>query len=97
MKVTEVKIRKIFYENVLKAIVSVTFDECFTVHDIKIVYANSRYFTVMPNKKTKDGRITDIAHPINREFRETLEKSILEVYFESCENGVGISDKNVSL
>ncbi len=85
MKITEVKIRKTFSENVLKAIVSVTFDECFTVHDIKVVYANSRYFIVMPNKKSKDGRISDIAHPINREFREILEKNILEVYFENEE------------
>lgn len=80
MQITEVKIRKIFDENVLKAIVSVTFDQCFTVHDIKIVYANSKYFIVMPNKKTKDGRISDIAHPINKEFRETLEKEVLEQY-----------------
>ena len=80
MQITEVKIRKIFDENVLKAIVSVTFDQCFTVHDIKIVYANSKYFIVMPNKKTRDGRISDIAHPINREFRETLEKEVLEQY-----------------
>ncbi len=83
MKITEVKIRKTFEENVLKAIVSVTFDECFTVHDVKVVYANSRYFIVMPNKKNRDGKISDIAHPINREFREILEKSILEVYFEN--------------
>ncbi len=96
MKITEVKIRKIFYENVLKAIVSVTFDECFTVHDIKIVYANSRYFTVMPNKKTKDGRISDIAHPINKEFRETLEKSVLEVYFENAEKAESSKINNIS-
>ena len=96
MKITEVKIRKIFYENVLKAIVSVTFDECFTVHDIKIVYANSRYFTVMPNKKTKDGRISDIAHPINKEFRETLEKSVLEVYFENTEKAESSKINNIS-
>lgn len=80
MQITEVKIRKVFDENVLKAIASVTFDGCFTVHDIKIVYANSRYFIVMPNKKTKDGRISDIAHPITREFREALEKDVLEQY-----------------
>ena len=81
MNITEVKIRKTFDENVLKAIVSVTFDASFTVHDIKIVHANSRYFTVMPNKKNRDGRISDIAHPINKEFREKLENSILEAYF----------------
>lgn len=81
MKITEVKIRKTFDESVLKAIVSVTFDDCFTVHDIKIVYANLKYFTVMPNKKLKDGKVSDTAHPINKEFRDLLEKTILDEYF----------------
>lgn len=83
MTITEVKIRKMFDENVLKAIVSVTFDNCFTVHDIKVVYANSRYFTVMPNKKLRDGKVSDTAHPINKEFRDHLEETILEEYFRT--------------
>lgn len=82
MIISEVIIRKRFDDTVLKAIVSVTFDNCFTVHDIKIVYANNKYFTVMPNKKTKFGKISDVAHPINKEFRDILEKSILEEYFK---------------
>lgn len=82
MKITEIKIRKLFDESALKAIVSVTFDNCFTVHDIKVVYANSKYFTVMPNKKSKDGRISDVAHPINREFRESLEREIINHYID---------------
>ena len=86
MQISEIKIRKTFNENVLKAVVSVTFDGCFTVHDIKIVCANSRYFTVMPNKKSKDGRLSDIAHPINREFREKLDSEILRVYFSAVSN-----------
>ncbi len=86
MTITEVKIRKIFSENALKAIVSVTFDNCFTVHDIKVVYANSRYFTVMPNKKMKDGKVSDTAHPINKEFRDLLEMTVLEQYFLYTEN-----------
>ncbi|MBR3995811.1 MAG: septation protein SpoVG family protein [Clostridia bacterium] len=85
MKITEIKIRKLFDENALKAIVSVTFDNCFTVHDIKVVYANSKYFTVMPNKKSKDGRISDVAHPINREFREILEEEIINHYTDYME------------
>ncbi len=86
MTITEVKIRKLFEEGVLKAVVSVTFDDCFTVHDIKVVFANSRYFTVMPNKKMKDGKVSDTAHPINKEFRERLEKTVLEKYFYVTEN-----------
>ena len=86
MSITEVKIRKLFDESVLKAIVSVTFDDCFTVHDIKVVYANSRYFTVMPNKKMRDGKVSDTAHPINKEFRDLLERAILEQYFLFVQN-----------
>ena len=86
MRITDVKIRKIFSENVLKAVVSVTFDECFTVHDIKVIYANERYIIVMPNKKSRDGRISDIAHPINKEFRQILEEEILTVYYEYSES-----------
>ena len=81
MKITEVKIRKLFDENVLKAIASVTFDNCFTVHDIKIVRADSRYFTVMPNKKLKDGKTADTAHPINKEFRDILDETVIREYF----------------
>ena len=89
MQITEIKIRKIFDENVLKAVVSVTFDKCFTVHDIKIVNANSRFFIVMPNKKGKDGRLSDIAHPINKAFREALEASVLDFYFRTIDdNGI---------
>ena len=83
MQISDIKIRKTFDENVLKAVVSLTFDNCFTVHDIKIVYANEKYFTVMPNKKSRDGRISDVAHPINKDFREKLEREVLEYYFNS--------------
>ena len=80
MKITETKIRKSFENSVLCAIASVTFDNCFTVHDIKIIYVNNRYIIVMPNKKTKDGRLSDVCHPINKEFRNELEEEILKEY-----------------
>ena len=86
MKVSEIRIRKIFNENVLRAIVSVTFDECFTVHDIKLIKLSEDYLVVMPNKKSKDGRISDICHPINREFRAVLEKEIIAAYENYIEN-----------
>lgn len=86
MEISEIKIRKTFNENILRAIVSVTFDNCFTVHDIKIVALQDSYLIVMPNKKSKDGRISDICHPINREFRGTLEKEILTEYEKYLEN-----------
>ena len=86
MEITEVKIRKIFEESTLRAIVSVTFDDCFTVHDIKIVFANSAYILVMPNKKLSSGRMSDIAHPINSEFRGRLEKAVLDEYEKHIRN-----------
>ena len=73
MQVTDIKIRKFFNEGPMKAIVSVTFDDCLAVHDIKVIYANNRYFIVMPSRKNPDGTYRDIVHPINYEFRSTLE------------------------
>ncbi len=86
MKISDVKIRKTFDDGTLKAIVSVTFDNSFTVHDIKIVYVNSKYIIVMPNKKLSSGRLSDIAHPINSEFRTELEETIIHIYREHLEN-----------
>ena len=85
MEITEVRIRKRFDGVPLCAVASVTFDRCFTVHDIKVVYAGGRYFTVMPNRKAPDGRLIDVAHPIDRAFRERLEQRILEAYFADRE------------
>lgn len=80
MKITDIKLRKTFDEGPLKAVVSVTLDGEFAVHDIKIINAQDRYFTVMPGKKKADGTFRDIAHPINSEFRNYLESAILEEY-----------------
>lgn len=80
MEITEVKIRKRFCGFPLCAVASVTFDECFTVHDVKVICAGGRYFTVMPNRRTPDGRLVDIAHPIDRAFRAKLEKRVLEEF-----------------
>lgn len=85
MKITEIRIRKTFENSVLRAIVSVTFDSCFTVHDIKIINVNSGFIIVMPNKKTKDGRLSDVCHPINKEFRRVLEEEILKEYLSFIE------------
>lgn len=85
MKISDVKIRRIFENEVLKAVASVTFDECFAVHDIKVIFANDRYFIVMPSKKTKYDTNTDIAHPINSDFRNELEGAVLEKYFAATD------------
>ena len=80
MKITNVRIRKIFDEDPMRAVVSVTFDDSLVIHDIKIIHARENYFIVMPSRKLQDGTYRDIAHPINMDFRGKLEKAILDAY-----------------
>ena len=80
MQLTDIKIRKFFDEGPMKAIVSVTFDDCLALHDIKVIYASERYFIVMPSRKNPDGTYRDIVHPINSEFRAKLEEAVINAY-----------------
>ena len=80
MTITDVRIRKIAAEGKMKAIVSVTFDNEFVVHDIKVIEGQNGLFIAMPSRKTPDGEFKDIAHPINTETRERIQTSILEAY-----------------
>ncbi|MBE6656777.1 MAG: hypothetical protein E7609_07970 [Ruminococcaceae bacterium] len=82
MQITDIKIRKLFDNDPLRAIVSVTFDDALAVHDIKIIHtsASGRHFVVMPSRKGADGAFHDIVHPINSAFREQLEGAVLEAY-----------------
>ena len=70
----------------MKAVVSVTFDNQFAVHDIKVIYANEKFFIVMPSRKNPDGSYRDIAHPIHAEFRAELEKAVLKEYETQMQN-----------
>ena len=94
MQITDIKIRKLFDEGPMKAIVSVTFDNALAVHDIKVIYAHDRTFIVMPSRKNPDGTYRDIVHPINAAFRASLENAVLDAYRaaeieakENAENG----------
>ncbi len=80
MQITDVKVRKLFDEGPMKAIVSVTFDGQLAVHDIKVINAREKYFIVMPSRKNPDDTYRDIVHPINSQFRATLERSVIEAY-----------------
>ena len=80
MQITDIKIRKFFDEGPMKAIASVTFDDCLAVHDVKIINARDKFFIVMPSRKNPDGTYRDIVHPINSEFRATLEEAVIEEY-----------------
>ena len=80
MQITDIKIRKFFEDGPMKAIASVTFDNCLAVHDIKVIYARERFFIVMPSRKNPDGTYRDIAHPINTAFRGELEDAVIDAY-----------------
>ena len=91
MQITDVKVRKLFDEGPMRAIVSVTFDGQLAVHDIKVINAREKYFIVMPSRKNPDDTYRDIVHPINSQFRIALEKAVVEALYvalENAENGV---------
>ncbi|MDD6272560.1 MAG: septation regulator SpoVG [bacterium] len=86
MKITSVTVRKIEKENSrMKGIASVLIDDCFAVHDIRIIDGDNGLFIAMPSRKTPVGEYKDIAHPINQEVRTMFEKEILDAYNKSDE------------
>ncbi|MCP1110840.1 stage V sporulation protein G [Lachnospiraceae bacterium PF1-21] len=82
MKITDVRIRRITKEGKLKAVVSITIEDEFVVHDIKVIEGEKGLFIAMPSKKTADGEYRDVAHPINSQTRENIQTIILERYEE---------------
>lgn len=83
MKISDVRIRLVNKEdNKLKAVASITIDDCFVIHDIKVIEANEGAFIAMPSRKTNDGEYKDIAHPLNTETRENLKEAILSAYYD---------------
>ncbi len=82
MNVTDVRIRYIANQNKMKAVASVTFDDMFVVHDIKVIDGQNGLFIAMPSRRTNDGEFRDIAHPINSEARAILSDKILGAYHE---------------
>ncbi len=82
MNITDVKVRRIKTDGKMKAVVSITIDDCFVVHDIKVIEGNNGYFVAMPSKKIGDGNFKDIAHPINAETRALIQ----DVIFKEFEN-----------
>ena len=80
MQITDVRIRKSAKEGKMKAVVSITLDDEFVVHDIKVIEGEKGLFIAMPSKKSPDGEYRDIAHPINSGTRETIQQTILDAY-----------------
>jgi len=85
MNITDVRIRKLSEDGKMKAIVSVTFDDAFVVHDIKIIEGQNGLFIAMPSRKVSEGDYRDIAHPINMETRSTLQDIIFTEYERAVE------------
>ena len=79
MKITDVRIRKINSDSKLKAVASITFDDVFVCHEIKVI-EGEKLFIAMPSRKGSDNEYHDICHPINKEFRAELEKAVLDAY-----------------
>lgn len=80
MEITNIKIKRFDTDSKMKAIASVTFDDCFAVHDIKVIENEDKVFVAMPNKRLKDGTFKDVAHPINFECRRFLESAVIDAY-----------------
>lgn len=87
MQITDVRIRKVEKEGKMKAVVSITIDEEFVVHDIKVIDGEKGLFIAMPSKKAIDGEYRDIAHPINSNTRERIQRTILERYEQALLEG----------
>ena len=85
MKITDVRVRKMTKDGKMKAIVSITIDDEFVVHDIKVIDGERGLFIAMPSRKASDGEYKDIAHPINTETRTSIQNLILEAYDKALE------------
>lgn len=83
LNITDVRIRKISQEGKMKAVVSVTFDDAFVVHDVKVVEGQNGLFVAMPSRKTPEGEYRDIAHPISSDARGIIQSAVLKAYEEA--------------
>jgi stage V sporulation protein G len=80
MTITDVRLIKVDGQNRLKAIAAITIDDCFVVHELRVIEGDTGLFVAMPSRKRASGEYKDIAHPINQETREIIENKVLEVY-----------------
>ncbi|MFA5467698.1 MAG: septation regulator SpoVG [Sphaerochaetaceae bacterium] len=80
MEITDVRVRRITSEGKLRAYATITFDNQFVVHNLKVIDGKSGLFVAMPSRKTKNGEFKDVAHPISSDFRATMQEAILEAY-----------------
>ncbi len=84
MEITDIRVRKIDKDGKMRAMASITIDDAFVVHDIKIIEGDKGLFIAMPSRKAHDGEYRDIAHPINSETRSRIQNAVLEAYEAAC-------------
>ncbi len=84
MNITDVKIRAVVTESRLRAVASITIDDCFAIHELRIIEGKEGLFVAMPSRQVSDGTFKDIAHPINVETRKMIEEAVIAKYNEEC-------------
>ncbi len=84
MKITDVKIRAVVTESRLRAVASITIDDCFAIHELRVIEGKEGLFVAMPSRQVSDGTFKDIAHPINVETRKMIEEAVIAKYNEEC-------------
>ncbi len=95
MEITDIRIRQVTADGKLKAYVTVTFDDCFVVHNVKVIEGKNGAFIAMPSRKTKTGEYKDVAHPINSSFRGLLQERILQEYQKAGQNPVAEGESDL--
>ena len=96
MKITDVRVRKVNNPDTrMKALASITFDDSFVVHDLRVIDGNNSMFVAMPSKRTADGEFRDIAHPINSDMRQHVQEEVMRVY-EETEDPVEPAEEEVN-
>lgn len=83
MKVTNVRVKKIEDKNRLKAVATITLNECFVIHELRLIEGENGMFVAMPSKRNNKGEFRDVCHPINKEFRQVIEETVLQTYNET--------------
>ncbi|MCS1352375.1 septation regulator SpoVG [Mechercharimyces sp. CAU 1602] len=89
MDITEVRLRRVNQAGRMRAIASITIDQEFVIHDIRVIYGNNGLFVAMPSKKTPTGEFRDIAHPISPKMREKIEDAVLGAFLQADEKNMG--------
>lgn len=84
MKITDVRVRKVEADSRLRAVVSITLDECFAIHELRVIEGKEGLFVAMPSRKMGNGAFRDVAHPINAETRRMIEEEVIAAYQKEC-------------